>query len=169
MSEIGYNKLLYPTPKETRTLLTWLVQRLPKADEVNTLEELTPEERLRRSIRDGLRTWQKQTRVVPCLSKYGGYGYPFRRSPTRSLVSCRLVTPGSARSLAKLPRGISLQPCLGNSEATLLHRGAALLRTGPAGGFCAAAILGQSECFIVGRPTAPTVRVCCGGRGSQQR
>ncbi|OQR89761.1 coiled-coil domain-containing protein 22-like [Thraustotheca clavata] len=54
--ECGYNHLLYPTEADTRQLLLWLVQKLPKV-ESDDIEEDTPEKLLRKKFGSAMIEW----------------------------------------------------------------------------------------------------------------
>ncbi len=40
--ECGYNQILYPTESQSKALLSWLVQKLPRSEEEITEESLGP-------------------------------------------------------------------------------------------------------------------------------
>ena len=58
--DCGYNQLLYPVEMQTRTLLTWLVQKLPQSQEEIAEESLGANAILNRRIMSALNTWKKQ-------------------------------------------------------------------------------------------------------------
>ncbi|OQR96936.1 hypothetical protein ACHHYP_12903 [Achlya hypogyna] len=58
--ECGYNHLLYPTEYDTRQLLLWLVQKLPKVDRDDADDE-SPEMHLRKSLTHALGRWMEAT------------------------------------------------------------------------------------------------------------
>ena len=55
--DCGYNQLLYPVESQTRVLITWLVQRLPRLEEEQT-EEIGPSAILGKRIRLSLQKWK---------------------------------------------------------------------------------------------------------------
>ncbi len=57
--EIGYNQLLYPNEKDTRRLLQFLVQRLPKVEEEKVEVEEGPAGLLARDIGSALAAWAR--------------------------------------------------------------------------------------------------------------
>lgn len=58
--DCGYNQLLYPVEIQTRTLLTWLVQKLPRSEEEIAEESLGANAILNRRIMTALNAWKKQ-------------------------------------------------------------------------------------------------------------
>lgn len=59
MGECGYNQLLYPAELSTRSILGFLVERLPRAEEEKGEEILGANAMLNRRIAAGLAEWAK--------------------------------------------------------------------------------------------------------------
>ncbi|KDO33476.1 hypothetical protein SPRG_02284 [Saprolegnia parasitica CBS 223.65] len=56
--DCGYNHLLYPSEYDTRQLLLWLVQKLPKVER-DDMEEASPEMQVRKTLADALSLWMQ--------------------------------------------------------------------------------------------------------------
>ena len=69
--ECGYNQLLYPVESQTRPLLTWLVQHLPRTEDERVEEVLGANALLTRRIMHSLVEWKKQVWLHPssCIGK----------------------------------------------------------------------------------------------------
>ncbi|KAG9390173.1 Protein of unknown function DUF812 [Carpediemonas membranifera] len=65
IGELGYNQLLYPSAKDTRGVLAWLVERLPRQTTTTTLSKA---ELFRADIQAALKTWT-QPRLPLCLRR----------------------------------------------------------------------------------------------------
>jgi len=58
--DCGYNQLLYPVDIQTRSLLTWLVQKLPRSEEDIAEESLGANAILNRRIMTALNVWKRE-------------------------------------------------------------------------------------------------------------
>jgi hypothetical protein len=58
---LGYNQLLYPTEAQTKELIFWLVQKLPRQEEDASTEAVGSHALLNRRITAALDTWVKST------------------------------------------------------------------------------------------------------------
>ncbi|EQC31435.1 hypothetical protein SDRG_11034 [Saprolegnia diclina VS20] len=56
--DCGYNHLLYPSEYDTRQLLLWLVQKLPKVER-DDMDEASPEMQVRKTLADALSFWMQ--------------------------------------------------------------------------------------------------------------
>ena len=72
--ECGYNQLLYPIESQTRSLLTWLILRLPSAEVASRKENLGANALLNKKIAESLQDWKSQEWRHPSCS----YGVPPR-------------------------------------------------------------------------------------------
>ena len=91
--DCGYNQLLYPVESQTRILLTWIVQRLPRSEEERAEEVLGANALLNKSIITSLQKWrQVQWRLPQCSA-----GTPLRNiyecAPLRTVGSSILNEP----------------------------------------------------------------------------
>ena len=69
MGDMGYNQLLYPSHKQTKELLIWLVQRLPRADEDTAEEALGANAILNKEIMESLAKWVDAVRYPHFIAK----------------------------------------------------------------------------------------------------
>lgn len=63
--DCGYNQLLYPVEAQTRNLLKWLVERLPRSEEEGAQEVLGASALMNRRIVHALEAWKAQPRQLP--------------------------------------------------------------------------------------------------------
>lgn len=56
--DCGYNQLLYPVAEQSRVLLAWIVDKLPKSEEERVEEALGANALLSKKIRDSLVLWK---------------------------------------------------------------------------------------------------------------
>lgn len=69
LSDCGYNQLLYPVENQTRELLKWLVEKLPRSEEEGAQEVLGANALMNRRIMQSLKTWKHQPWNLPFCSK----------------------------------------------------------------------------------------------------
>lgn len=91
--DCGYNQLLYPVEAQTRNLMTWIVQRLPRTDEERAEEVLGANALLNKRVITSLLAWrQVQWRLPHCAT-----GTPMRniyhRQPVVTVSSKKLSDP----------------------------------------------------------------------------
>lgn len=67
IGDCGYNQLLYPVEAQTRTLLLWLVQKLPRVEEEREVD-VGSSARFNRRIHDRLAAWKETTWKLPFCS-----------------------------------------------------------------------------------------------------
>lgn len=63
--DCGYNQLLYPSEAQTRTLLAWLVQKLPRIEEDRGEETLGTHALLNRKMMEKLQMWKTSPWKLP--------------------------------------------------------------------------------------------------------
>eukprot|EP01038_Epipyxis_sp_PR26KG_P006336 gene6336-8723_t len=68
LGDCGYNQLLYPVESQTRSLLTWIVEKLPRIEEAAE-EFLGPNAILNRKISNSLSEWKQQSWRLPNCCK----------------------------------------------------------------------------------------------------
>lgn len=66
--DCGYNQLLYPVENQTKALLTWLVQKLPRSDEERAEEVLGANALLNRRIVNAVVNWKQAAWKLPCCT-----------------------------------------------------------------------------------------------------
>lgn len=69
LSDCGYNQLLYPVENQTRDLLKWLVEKLPRSEEEGAQEVLGANALMNRRIMQSLKAWKHQPWSLPFCSK----------------------------------------------------------------------------------------------------
>lgn len=69
LSDCGYNQLLYPVENQTRELLKWLVEKLPRSEEEGAQEVLGANALMNRRIMQSLKAWKHQPLSLPFCSK----------------------------------------------------------------------------------------------------
>jgi hypothetical protein len=69
LSDCGYNQLLYPVESQTRELLKWLVERIPRSEEEGAEEVLGASGLLNRRIMQALRDWKLAPLRLPICSE----------------------------------------------------------------------------------------------------
>lgn len=69
IGDCGYNQLLYPVETQTRALLTWIVQRLPRSEEERAEEVLGANALLNRRMTQALMDWKQISWKVPNSAK----------------------------------------------------------------------------------------------------
>lgn len=118
--ECGYNSLLYPVATQTKTLLTWLVQKLPRSEEEQVEEVLGANAALNKKIVATLTEWRKS----PWLLPNSAMGIPPRPLYTsKALVT--LDSKDSSVSLAKRSVEDIFKSCSAKAiaaESTILER-----------------------------------------------
>lgn len=67
IGDCGYNQLLYPVEGQTRTMLLWLVQKLPRVEEEREVD-VGSSARFNRRIHDRLAAWKETTWKLPFCS-----------------------------------------------------------------------------------------------------
>lgn len=85
--ECGYNQLLYPVEHQTRDLIKWLVEKIPRNIEEDMEEPLSGANSMHRSNMQGLLTWQSSLWKLPLLCKAscsGGRLLPAMCFPTEN-------------------------------------------------------------------------------------
>ena len=68
LGDCGYNQLLYPVEAQTRDLLKWLVEKLPRSEEEGAQEVLGANALMNRRIMQALTLWKLQPRRLPFCS-----------------------------------------------------------------------------------------------------
>ena len=69
LSDCGYNQLLYPVENQTRDLLKWLVEKLPRTEEEGAQEVLGANALMNRRIMQSLKEWKQQPWKLNFCSK----------------------------------------------------------------------------------------------------
>ena len=69
MGDMGYNQLLYPSHKQTKELLIWLVQRLPRTEGETAEEALGANAILNKQIMESLVKWIDSVRYPHFISR----------------------------------------------------------------------------------------------------
>ena len=69
MGDMGYNQLLYPSHKQTKELLIWLVQRLPRTEGDTAEEALGANAILNKEIKESLAKWIDSVRYPYFISR----------------------------------------------------------------------------------------------------
>lgn len=117
--DCGYNQLLYPVENQTRTLLLWLVQKLPRSEEDQAEEVLGTNALLNKKITTTLSEWRKRPYLLPgcCI------GTPARNIySTRSLATVPSTTSDriSNRKIKAIFAGCHARSIF--AESTLLEK-----------------------------------------------
>lgn len=68
LGDCGYNQLLYPVANQTRGLLTWLVDKLPRSEEEGAQEVLGASALMNKRIKESLLRWKSSTWRLPFCS-----------------------------------------------------------------------------------------------------
>jgi hypothetical protein len=66
--DFGYNQLLYPVESQTRQLVTWLVQKMPRSEDDRTEEVLGANALLNKRILTSLTSWKQPWRLSCCAA-----------------------------------------------------------------------------------------------------
>jgi hypothetical protein len=69
LSDCGYNQLLYPVESQTRDLLKWLVEKLPRSEEEGAQEVLGANALMNRRIMQSLKEWKQKPFKLHFCSK----------------------------------------------------------------------------------------------------
>jgi len=69
LSDCGYNQLLYPVENQTRELLKWLVDKLPRSEEEGVQEALGANALMNRRIMQSLKDWKNKPWRLQFCSK----------------------------------------------------------------------------------------------------
>lgn len=69
LSDCGYNQLLYPVENQTRELLKWLVDKLPRSEEEGAQEALGANALMNRRIMQSLKDWKNRPLKLQFCSK----------------------------------------------------------------------------------------------------
>lgn len=69
LSDCGYNQLLYPVENQTRELLKWLVDKLPRSEEEGVQEALGANALMNRRIMQSLKDWKSKPWKLQFCSK----------------------------------------------------------------------------------------------------
>lgn len=97
LGECGYNQLLYPVEHQTRDLLKWLMEKIPRSADEGTEELLGANALMNRNINKALQQWQKSLwKVHFCQS-----GKPLRNIYHRIPFSSSGSTNFSSSLLSK--------------------------------------------------------------------
>lgn len=88
--DCGYNQLLYPVEAQTRALLTWIVQRLPRTEEEQAEEELGVNALQNRRMMEKLVSWKQAPWILPFCST--GTGSSTRNAYNKSTL--RTISTG---------------------------------------------------------------------------
>jgi len=88
--ELGFQQFLYPDEKEVRKMLSWLVQRLPKAEDGDA-GAMGSNETLFEAISDSLKAWTRAAWFPP----YASSGF------CHTLSTSSIYTPGAASDAAE--------------------------------------------------------------------
>jgi hypothetical protein len=95
LGECGYNQLLYPVDHQTRDLLKWLMEKIPRSADERTEELLGANALMNRNITKALQQWQKSLWKVhfcqsgkPLRNVY--HRIPFSSSSSTSFASSLL-------------------------------------------------------------------------------
>jgi hypothetical protein len=106
--DCGYNQLLYPVEIQTRTLLTWLVQKLPRSEEEIAEESLGANAILNRRIMAALNVWKKQ----PWRLSFCADGTPLRNIyNTEPLKTTSIISKRSSDTSKKITTVDVLNSC----------------------------------------------------------
>lgn len=93
--ECGYSSFLYPSEKDTRLMLLWLVERLPKTGDEGTEDILGPNALLNRSIAERLTSWTGDTWALHACERHCASGLTTPRYSRSHLATCPLVVPST--------------------------------------------------------------------------
>lgn len=69
LSDCGYNQLLYPAESQTRELLKWLVEKLPRSEEEGAQEALGANALMNRRVMQSLKEWKNKPWKLHFCSK----------------------------------------------------------------------------------------------------
>lgn len=144
LSDCGYNQLLYPTENQTRDLLKWLVEKLPRTEEEGAQEVLGANALMNRRIMQSLKDWKsrpwklhfcsqakvlrnvydnKQFRTVPGLLENNAYNKTlpvFQSSAQLRLpVECSLFERHTLEHVADAKYAMRLEQDFADSEHQL--------------------------------------------------
>ena len=95
IGDCGYNQLLYPLEQQTRALLNWLVQKLPRSQEERVEEALGANAAMNKRIVETLDAWrQTPFRLHICATGKPARNiclhHHFRTAPTKLLMERRM-------------------------------------------------------------------------------
>jgi hypothetical protein len=99
--ECGYNNFLYPNVKDTRLLLLWLVEKLPKSSEESTADVLGANALFNRSIVEKLTLWSRNSWTHHFCNKYHASGLRTNQHQRSPLSTCPVRFP--VRSASTTP------------------------------------------------------------------
>ena len=92
--DCGYNQLLYPVETQSRTLLTWLVQKLPRSEEDQAEEVLGANALLNKKITNTLSEWRKRPYLLPASCT---------GTPARNIYTSRALSTDPSTKANPLP------------------------------------------------------------------
>eukprot|EP00604_Paraphysomonas_vestita_P002510 CAMPEP_0174818332 /NCGR_PEP_ID=MMETSP1107-20130205/990_1 /TAXON_ID=36770 /ORGANISM="Paraphysomonas vestita, Strain GFlagA" /LENGTH=616 /DNA_ID=CAMNT_0016030025 /DNA_START=209 /DNA_END=2055 /DNA_ORIENTATION=+ len=101
LGDCGYNQLLYPVEAQTRTLLNWLVQRLPRTEDNAAEDTLSGNALLNKRILESISSWKSAPWRLHVCTK-GNKNFYYRRpavttpaSDVRGIYAALSSTSGS--------------------------------------------------------------------------
>ena len=105
--DCGYNQLLYPLEDQTRTLLNWLVQKLPRSQEERAEEALGANAAMNKRIIESLESW----RQVPFKLHICATGTPSRNIYWYNhfrTVDAKLLMARKMKAISRAAQGMSI-------------------------------------------------------------
>lgn len=97
LGDCGYNQLLYPVENQTRGLLNWLVQKLPRTEDSAAEDVVGGNALLNKRIMESIRIWKSAPWRLHMCSK-GNKNYYYRRPAVTSASSDVVGMYGSLAS-----------------------------------------------------------------------
>jgi hypothetical protein len=91
--ECGYNNFLYPNVKDTRLLMLWLVEKLPKSSEESTADVLGANALFARSIVEKLTLWSRNSWTHHFCNKFHASGLCTNQHQRSPLSTCPVRFP----------------------------------------------------------------------------
>jgi hypothetical protein len=98
LGDCGYNQLLYPVVNQTRDLLKWLVEKLPRSEEEGAQEVLGANALMNRRIMQSLKDWKQQPWKLHFCSNGKVLRNVYQQRPFRTLPGL-LEKPGTVLEL----------------------------------------------------------------------
>lgn len=102
--ECGYNQLLYPVPAQSRALLTWIVQKMPRNEEERVEEVLGANALLNKRVFESLKAWKEVSWSV----QHTASGFPLCNNFKHNSFS----TKRASSSIVERPFGLFVPTCI---------------------------------------------------------
>ena len=131
LGDCGYNQLLYPVEHQTRDLLKWIVDKLPRSTEEGTEELVGANAILNRNITLTLQKWQKSLWTLPSCQSGKPLTNIYKRIPfslqTENTLASRLLSKHSLEKVAEHRKAEQLNRKFNNANAPSSSAGNSLI------------------------------------------